>query len=270
MESIISTRYYFKVLPKAVIKNQYMNLLKNIFARLWAVWGLITFVITFLIILGPSMISHLYKNEKEGQTFFIRVSNIWMNVWLYLVGCPVKIKGKENFKPGKAYIITYNHNSLLDVPLSAPFIPGPNKTIAKTSFAKIPLFGWFYRRGSVLVDRKSDISRRRSFEEMKRVLSIGIHMCIYPEGTRNRTGEPLKKFYDGAFKLAVAANTDIIPAVIFNTKKALPVNKLFYFIPHKLEMHFLQPVEVAKYANSDELKDQTFAVMKAYCETKGV
>jgi 1-acyl-sn-glycerol-3-phosphate acyltransferase len=247
-----------------------MNLLKNIFARLWALWGLLTFVITFLIILGPSMISHLYKNEKEGQIFFIRVSKIWMNVWLTLVGCPVKIKGKENFKSGKAYIVTFNHNSLLDVPLSAPFIPGPNKTIAKTSFAKIPLFGWFYRRGSVLVDRKSDVSRRRSFEEMKRVLSGGIHMCIYPEGTRNRTNEPLKKFYDGAFKLAVAAETDIIPAVIFNTKKALPVNKPFYFLPHKLEMHFLEPIEVAKCKTAEELKDKTFAVMKAYYETNGV
>ncbi len=247
-----------------------MNLFKNIFARLWAVWGLLSFVITFLIILGPSMISHLYKNEREGQTFFIQVSKIWMTVWLNLVGCPVKIKGKENFKPGMAYIVTFNHNSLLDVPLSAPFIPGPNKTIAKTSFAKIPLFGWFYKKGSVLVDRKSDLSRRRSFEEMKEVLSGGIHMCIYPEGTRNRTNEPLKKFYDGAFKLAVAANTDIIPAVIFNTKKALPVNKSFYFLPHKLELHFLEPIEVAEYKTAEELKDKTFAVMTAYYETKRV
>jgi 1-acyl-sn-glycerol-3-phosphate acyltransferase len=247
-----------------------MNLLKNIFGRIWAIWGLATFAITFLIILGPSMLSHLYKNEKKGQAFFIKVSKIWMNVWLSLVGCPVKIKGKENFKHGKAYIVTCNHNSLLDVPLSSPFIPGPNKTIAKTSFAKIPLFGWFYKKGAVLVDRKSETSRRKSFDEMKRVLFIGIHMCIYPEGTRNRTPEPLKKFYDGAFKLAVAANTDIIPAVIFNTKKALPVNKSFYFIPHKLEMHFLEPIEVAKYATSEELKDKTFAVMAAYYQTKGI
>lgn len=247
-----------------------MNLLKNIFARIWALWGLLTFVITFLIILGPSMLSHLYKNEKEGQLFFVRTSKIWMTVWLNLVGCPVKIKGRENFKPGKAYIVTCNHNSLLDVPLSAPFIPGPNKTIAKTSFAKIPLFGWFYKKGSVLVDRKSEISRRKSFDEMKRVLSVGIHMCIYPEGTRNRTAEPLKKFYDGAFKLAIDSNTDIIPAVIFNTKKALPVNKSFYFLPHKLEMHFLEPIEVAKYTTAEELRNKTFEVMTAYYETKGI
>jgi 1-acyl-sn-glycerol-3-phosphate acyltransferase len=246
-----------------------MKIVKNIFGRLWALWGMISFIITFLIIFIPSMITYMIPDPK-GSAIFIKMSKIWMTVWLSLVGCPVKIKGKENFKTGKAYIVTCNHNSLLDVPLSSPFIPGANKTIAKTSFAKIPLFGWFYKKGSVLVDRKSEISRRKSFDEMKRVLSIGIHMCIYPEGTRNRTNEPLKKFYDGAFKLAVAAKKDIIPAVIFNTKKALPVNKSFYFIPHKLEMHFLEPIEVAKYKTAEELKNKTFAVMTAYYQTKGV
>ena len=67
------------------------------------------------------------------------------------------MEGKENFKKGETYVIVYNHNALIDVPLSAPFVPGGNKTIAKSSFAKLPIFGWFYKRGSVLVDRKNDM-----------------------------------------------------------------------------------------------------------------
>lgn len=90
----------------------------------------------------------------------------------------------------------------MDVPLSSPFIPGANKTIAKTSFVKVPVFGFYYMKGAVTHDRKSEKSRKESFEKMKQVLKKGMHMCIYPEGTRNRTNEPLKKFYDGAFKLA--------------------------------------------------------------------
>ena len=186
-----------------------------------------------------------------------------MNVWLRLVGCPVKVTGKNNFEKGKAYIVTSNHNSLMDVPLTSPYIPGANKTIAKKSFAKVPLFGWFYSKGSVLVDRNSDASRRKSFEDMRQVLKKGMHMCIYPEGTRNRTNEPLKKFYDGAFKLAVETKTAIIPTLIFNTKKALPVNKSFYFLPHKLEMHFLPPVAPDSYS-VEQLKEKVFAIMKAY------
>ena len=115
----------------------------------------------------------------------------------------------------------------------------------------------------MLVDRNSDASRRKSFDDMKKVLRQGMHMCIYPEGTRNRTNEPLKKFYDGAFKLAVETKTAIIPALIFNTKKALPANKFFYFLPHKLEMHFLEPV--APGINTvDQLKEKVFTIMKDY------
>ena len=187
-----------------------------------------------------------------------------MNVWLTLVGCPIKVKGKQNFLKGKTYIVTCNHNSLMDVPLSCPYIPGPNKTIAKSSFAKIPLFGFFYMKGSVLVDRKSETSRRQSFEKMKEVLEKGMHMSIYPEGTRNRTTEPLKKFHDGAFRLASETGHDIIPAIIFNTKKVLPMGKTFYFWPKKLEIHFLPPVTVTTNEPSAALKERVFEVMKNY------
>jgi 1-acyl-sn-glycerol-3-phosphate acyltransferase len=206
------------------------------------------------------MLTYLLPDPKS-TALFIRIARLWMNVWLWLVGCPVKIKGRENFAAGETYIVVFNHNSLLDVPLSCPYIPGPNKTIAKTSFAKIPLFGWYYRKGSVLVDRKSETSRRQSFEEMKQVLRTGMHMCIYPEGTRNRTSEPLKKFYDGAFKLSAETKKAIIPALIFNTKKALPVHKSFYFLPHKLDMHFLPPVDPGS-MTSEQLKDKVFTIMK--------
>ncbi|OSZ79908.1 1-acyl-sn-glycerol-3-phosphate acyltransferase [Chitinophagaceae bacterium IBVUCB2] len=239
-----------------------MKVIKNIFGRIWAIWGILSFVGTFLIVFIPTMTTYLIPDPK-GSDIFIKMSRVWMRVWLTLVACPLKVKGRENFAPGKAYIVTCNHNSLLDIPLSCPFIPGPNKTIAKTSFTKVPLFGWFYRKGSVLVDRKSEISRRKSFEEMKRVLAMGMHMSIYPEGTRNRTKEPLKKFYDGAFKLATTTGNAVIPAVIFNTKKALPVNKSFYFIPHKLEIHFLAPIETSN-LSSEELKEIVFATMQNY------
>lgn len=239
-----------------------MKIAKDIFGRIWAVWGIISFTATFLIIFIPSMVTYLIPDPK-GSVIFIRMARLWMTVWLFLVGCPVKIKGKNNFEKGKAYIVTCNHNSLMDVPLSSPYIPGANKTIAKKSFAKIPLFGWFYSKGSVLVDRNSDASRRKSFDDMKQVLKLGMHMCIYPEGTRNRGNEPLKKFYDGAFKLAVATRTSIIPTLIFNTKKALPANKPFYFLPKSLEIHFLEPVATDGYT-VEELKESVFEIMKEY------
>ena len=113
----------------------------------------------------------------------------------------------------------FNHNALLDVPLSSPYVPGANKTIAKASFAKVPLFGLFYRKGAVLVDRKNEKSRVKSYEAMKDVLLTGMHMCIYPEGTRNRTEKPLKDFYDGAFKLAIEAKKEIKQKILHISRK---------------------------------------------------
>ena len=234
---------------------------KNIFGRIWAAWGLVSFVLTFLIILGPSMCSYLFKDEKKGQAYFIAVSKIWMDVWLFLVGCSVKVTGKENFKKGENYVVVYNHNALLDVPLSAPYIPGPNKTIAKDSFAKVPLFGWFYTRGSVLVNRKSDKSRIKSLDEMKKTLAAGMHMCLYPEGTRNKTKEPMKSFYDGAFKLAIQTKKNIIPGVISGTKIAMPRHKTFFFYPTRLHLDFLPQVSVEN-ETPEDLKNKVFEIMK--------
>ena len=96
-----------------------MKIFKNIFGRIWAVWGIISFVATFLIVFIPSMIMYLVP-EPKGTDIFIRLARIWMHVWLTLVGCPVTISGKKNFAKGETYIVTFNHNSLLDVPLSCP------------------------------------------------------------------------------------------------------------------------------------------------------
>lgn len=181
-----------------------------------------------------------------------------------MTGCSLKIIGKENFRKGENYIVTCNHNSYMDVPLTTPFIPGPNKTIAKAEMAKTPLFGLVYRRGSVLVDRNDKNSRQNSFKKMKEVLNTGMHMCIYPEGTRNKTSLPLKDFYDGAFKLAVDTGKSILPALIFNTKKVLPSEKTFFFWPSKMELHFLPPVAVKQSDKWEIVKEKVFKIMTDY------
>jgi len=239
-----------------------MNIKKtalDLFARIWACWGLVSFIATFLLIFIPSMIAYFIP-DPAGQRYFIFVSRIWMRIWLPLVGCPVSIKGRENFVKGRHYIVLFNHNAFLDVPLSAPFVPGANKTIAKSSFARVPLFGLFYSKGSILVNRKDEKSRSKSFEAMKQVLGNGMHMCIYPEGTRNRTGRPLKEFYDGAFKLAVATKKEIIPCIITGTRKAMPINRSFYLLPVRLKMQFLEPIPSVD-VGVEELKKKTFDLM---------
>jgi 1-acyl-sn-glycerol-3-phosphate acyltransferase len=239
--------------------------MKNILGRIFAIWGLIVFVITMLIFAIPLWVVGLWK-EPRRTVIFQRIARLWMQTFFFFSGLRINIKGKQHFRKATNYIVVSNHNSFMDVPLTTPFIPGANKTIAKAEMAKIPLFGMIYKRGSVLVDRKSEESRKNSFLQMREVLNMGLHMCIYPEGTRNKTLEPLQPFHNGAFRLAVDSGKAILPTVIFNTAKVLPAGKSFFFWPVKVKMHFLAPVEVAG-QTTDQLKNKVFEIMRKYYTT---
>lgn len=205
-----------------------------------------------------------YQPEPKRTRNFVFVARLWMAVYMPAIGCPVFIKGKENFRPGENYIVLCNHNAFMDVPVSSPGIPGGNKTIAKAELAKTPLFGMLYKMGSVLVDRNSESSRRESFSSMKAVLAMGLHMCIYPEGTRNRTSQPLKSFHDGAFRLALATGKPLMPALIFNSRKVMPEKPSFYLWPCKMRFHFLPPVYITKEDTVISLKEKLFTIMSTY------
>ena len=239
-----------------------MNVMKNILGRLLALWGILVFASSLLVVLIPVWIIS-FQPEPKRTIATLNVFRIWMKFFFVLTGVRRIFKGKENFKPRENYIVICNHNSFMDVPLASPGIPGGNKTIAKVEMSRIPVFGTIYKSGSVLVDRKSEQSRKNSYMKMKEVLALGLHMCIYPEGTRNKTKEPLQRFHDGAFRLAVDTKKSIIPAVIFYTDIVLPRNKTFYFWPHRVEMHFLPPISPEN-LTVEEVKQKSFDVMREY------
>jgi 1-acyl-sn-glycerol-3-phosphate acyltransferase len=236
----------------------------DVLGRVWAVWAILIFVITMLVFMIPFLLFCYFRSDPEKTKWFTRYSRVWMGVFLPLAGCPLRIKGKEKFVKGKAYIVVCNHNALIDVPVTSPGIPGGNKTIAKIEMARTPLFGMMYRTGSVLVDRKSETSRRDSFIKMKEALDMGLHMCIYPEGTRNKTAEPLKAFHDGAFRLSLSTGKEIVPAVIFHSREIMPAEKTFYLRPHRLAMHFLDPIAPQPGDTVESLKQKVFVLMRDY------
>lgn len=239
-----------------------MKLMKNILGRVFALWAILAFVLTLLLFLLPIVITRRW-NEPECSRRLQKVLAAWMKVFFVLVGIRRIFKGKEHFRHGHNYIVVCNHNSFMDVPLASAGIPGPTKTIAKIEMARIPVFGIVYKSGSVLVDRKSERSRSESYNKMKEVLQLGMHMCIYPEGTRNKTAEPLQRFHDGAFRLSVDTRKEILPAVIFYTARVLPQHKTFYFWPHRVEMHFLPPVS-SENKTAQALKEEIFGLMHQY------
>jgi 1-acyl-sn-glycerol-3-phosphate acyltransferase len=249
-------------MPANGTSNSFNLLIKNIFGRIFAVWALILFV-TSLPIAFLFYLPCFWLNEPAKANWHRYVSRVWMRIYLFLIGCPITIVGKENYQFGRPYIVLCNHNSLMDVPVSTPFLPRANKTIAKKSFTRLPVFGWIYSFGSVLVDRKSEESRRKSFLDMQAMLSLGLDMLIYPEGTRNTTSQPLAPFYSGAFRLAEATGNDLLPVLLFHTRGILPPGKFFYCWPHPIQMHIL-PAEPVNGRSAAQLKEVLFERMSHY------
>ena len=238
------------------------NKIKLYTGRILAFWALFVFASTMFLFIW-FYLSCFFLQEPNKTKWHRTISRIWMGLFLTLSGLRFSVTGKHHFNKIGPAIVICNHNSLIDVPLSTPFLPRANKTIAKKSFIYVPIFGWIYQFGSVIVDRKNDHSRKTSFDNMKRVLDSGLDMLIYPEGTRNKTSEPLKSFYDGAFKLAVDTQKPIIPVVILNTKKILPAYPIMCFKPGKIQMDILAPINSQGHTVKS-LKQLAFDTMSAH------
>ncbi len=220
--------------------------------RIFFVYAALLFVATMLVVFIPVLLTRLLPEPRNTQALH-RIFRAWMGVYLPLVFCPVRRRGKEHFVKGKNYVVVCNHNSFLDVPVTSPWIPGANKTLAKVEISRVPIFGVIYTAGAILVDRKNEQSRRDSFAKMEAALASGLHLCLYPEGTRNKTDAPLGPFQKGAFLTAIRAQKPIIPAVLSNTARSLPGKPIFYAWPAPIDFHFLPPVETTGLKPEDSL-----------------
>ncbi|MFM2386241.1 MAG: hypothetical protein RL660_998 [Bacteroidota bacterium] len=239
-----------------------MPLHKTIFGRLYALYA----IVVFLLLLVPAyFLFRLVKTFSEPQNLHSNIHKAfvaWMDIYMPLIFCPVSKKGLHYFEHGKAYVVVINHNSLMDIPVSSPGIPMPNKTLGKTSFSKVPLFGFIYKLGSVLVDRGNARSRATSLIQLKQYLQQGISVCLYPEGTRNTSNDVLLPFHDGAFRLAIDAKVAVIPAIINGAKETLPAKgPIFWAWPHRIQFEFLAPISPADFASVEDLKLATRKAM---------
>jgi len=225
--------------------------MKAILGRIYFVYLALLFGITMLPVSLIVFIQKKIYSEEKFPKALHNTFRVWMGIFMPMIFCPVKHFGKEKFKKNKNYVVVVNHNSFIDIPVSAPGIPMPSITLAKVEISKVPFFGYIYKQGTILLDRKNRNSRYESFIKMKEVLARGLNLCLYPEGTRNKSEALLGKFKDGAFKVAIENETDIMIGVILGTKNILHPTKKMYAWPHKIEFHFLDTEEVNQY----ELKE---------------
>ena len=132
------------------------------------------------------------------------------------------VEFEEKLDPKTRYIFCPNHASTLDIPLVTAAIPLPLLFMGKKELVSIPLFGYFYRKNSIIVDRSKIRDSYAAFIKAGEKLDSGLNVCIFPEGGIPPAKIFLKKFKNGPFKLAVEKDIYIVPVTIADNKKNFP------------------------------------------------
>lgn len=170
-----------------------------------------------ILVMFPFLVISILK-EKWYPYFFI-MARIWAKVILYGMGFYYKVAREQELEEGKSYMLTANHTSMADIMLMLAIVKNPFVFVGKMELVKIPLFGFFYKRTCILVDRNSPKSRHEVFERAQKRLSQGLSICIFPEGGVPDESVVLDEFKDGAFRLAIEHQIPIVPMTFADNKK---------------------------------------------------
>lgn len=195
-----------------------MRLLKIVFWTLWRVWFYVVMGVVIIVLFPLLFISIL---SEKFYPFFFQLARIWARVILFASGFYYTIEREQEIISGKSYMFVANHTSMTDIMLMLVVVKNPFVFVGKKELAKIPLFGFFYKRTCILVDRSSSKSRMEVFARAQKRLAQGLSICIFPEGGVPDEAILLDDFKDGAFRLAIEHQIPIVPITFPDNKKRM-------------------------------------------------
>lgn len=195
-----------------------MKLFKIVFWILWRIWFYILILVP-IVVLSPILILTVLS-EKTYPLFF-KIARFWAKIILFGMGFYYKIEREQELVKGQSYMLVANHTSMTDVMLMLIVVKdNPFVFVGKKELAKIPIFGFFFKRVCIMVDRGSSKSRFKVFELAQKRLHQGLSICIFPEGgVPEDESVVLDSFKDGAFRLAIEHQIPIVPMTFVDNKK---------------------------------------------------
>ncbi|OAB80188.1 lysophospholipid acyltransferase family protein [Cochleicola gelatinilyticus] len=238
-----------------------MKVLRYILTPLYRIWFYILLGLPIVVMFPLLLISIL---KKSWYPMFFKIARVWATIILFGMGFFPIIKRDTKFEKGKSYMFVSNHTSMTDIMLMLYVVRNPFVFVGKKELAKIPVFGFFYKRTCILVDRKDSKSRLEVFKQAQNRLKQGLSVCIFPEG-----GVPedlsliLDEFKDGAFRLAIEHQIPIAPMTFHDNKKRFSYT-FFTGGPGKMrvKVHELIPTKGFVLENRRELRTKTHAVIR--------
>ncbi len=229
----------------------------------YSIYSLIVFLVLMLITLVFVFLAS-FAGRVRGGNFIYQVLGCWADCWFFFIGIWHRNIYITPLHKEHPVIYVINHISYIDIPVVVKSIRQPIRILGKIEMAKIPLFGYIYRKSTVMVDRSSARNRAKSVGALKAYLKKNISIVIFPEGTFNETGAPLKSFYDGAFRIAIETQTPIKPVVFLDTVNRMYYESVLGMTPGISRAVFLEevPVEGLTMKDLDELKDKVYKMME--------
>jgi 1-acyl-sn-glycerol-3-phosphate acyltransferase len=175
------------------------------------------------------------------------------NAGVRAAGIRIEITGTEHVPTGQSCIFMCNHVSNLDPPVVLPLLPGRSSVLLKKELMSIPMLGTAMRLGKfVPVERGSRRdAAKASVDAASDALRSGLHILVFPEGTRSPNGR-LSTFKKGPFFLAQETQAPIIPIALSGTQTMMRKGSQV-IIPGTARIQLLPPVHPADYATREEL-----------------
>jgi len=189
---------------------------------LWA-WTMIVIVVSIFFFVQLLLFLVTFPFDKQryyvGRLFRISsaIANSFNLLWDF------KLVGKLPTKLPERTVCISNHLSLADSSLIS-LLPWEMKWLSKTSLFLVPFMGWsMYLAGDVPLHRGDKNSAKKAMEQCKIWLETGTNVMIFPEGTRSKSGK-MGEFKDGAFRLAIETQSDLLPIALAGTSTCIPVS----------------------------------------------
>jgi 1-acyl-sn-glycerol-3-phosphate acyltransferase len=179
---------------------------------------------------------------------------MWVtNAGVRAAGIKIEIGGFENIPAGRSCIFMSNHVSNLDPPVTIPLLPGRSSVLLKKELMNIPILGRAMRMAKfVPVERGSRRdTAQATVAAAGDALRSGLHILVYPEGTRSPDGR-LSTFKKGPFFLALETKAPIIPVVVSGTQTMMRKGSSA-ITPGLARVQLLPPIEPADYATREDL-----------------
>ncbi|WP_185876946.1 lysophospholipid acyltransferase family protein [Blattabacterium cuenoti] len=244
-----------------------MRILQILFVLLWRLWFFIINLFLIPIWAGAS-IPFLFKDKHYPIAYWFH--QMWARSNLFLMGFwYVLEKDQEILEKDKQYMIISNHSSIMDVMLIYSLMKNhPLVFVGKAELAKLPFFGFVYKRSNILIDRKNLFSCMQVFKKVQDQVDSGKSICIFPEGGVPKQSIFLDNFKNGAFFIAIIKNISIIPFTIADIKTKFPS---FYILKGKpgkirIKQHHSISTKNLSLKDKDNLKKKCFNLIKSQLE----